>query len=648
MELFCKVIVRETGILAGMFLFLFIPRALHAEPGPESVLDLEKMKSHGRWVEVEMPDTLDLVDRARLSIHVLTNNVEPKSHYGVYQSFTYNRLPHKMYALTWNITPKNARNLPGLRSMTGNTDMLNAEYGMMKSLLNQIEEDGQMYYPFDGAGPPKGTSYPQINALTIFAMLNFMARDSNPGWKTWIDTLARGLRRTAIRVEDRAYFPMQSGIDRKGKWHFMHHNSEMPMPYTPPDEPKSDAEGLEGAAKSDQIRSMSALVKHYRLAGDEASLDTARRILKFVMKPEMWEDTSDEGYPGHEHGIWSGHFHNGTNALMGLLDIALVFNDQKLLQIVREGYDHAVRQGIVRIGWFPAWSKPTSYNRPAILEAVTEPCAMADMICLAIMMNDAGLGDYWDDVDAIMRNTLIAQQITDLERFRAVAGTEPGSEDDVMLKRFIGGFSNGSPNYQGQFDMAGCCTANGGQAIYYAWHGITRFNRGVATVNLFLNRVSPWMDVMSHVPYEGRVELHNKQAVAALVRIPRWVDRNHVQYTVNGRQVRPRNVGHSVLFQGLDKGDRIRLDFPIETYTDHYTIGGKTYEVLFKGSTVIRVKGPADNDTGPLFDGMGQPLEGSEIRLYKMYNRENYLADKAPVRMIRRFEADQLIPLGTF
>ncbi len=643
-----KYMNRGIVVMVGIFLLLVVPVIPHAEPAAGRVLDLEKMKPRGRWVDVELPDTLDLVDHAELSVNVLTNNVEPQNHYGVYQSFTYNRLPCKMHALTWNITPKNARNLPGLRAMTGMTDKLDIEYGMMETFLNQIEDDGQMYYPFDGAGPPRGTSYPQINALTIFAMLNFMARDQNPGWMHWIDTLAGGLRRTAIGVEDRAYFPMQSGIDKYGAWHFMHHASEMPIPYTPPDEPKSDAEGLEGAAKSDQIRSMSALVKHYRLTGNEASLETARKILKFVMKPEMWEDTSDEGYPGHEHGIWSGHFHNGTNALMGLLDIARALNDNKLLQVVREGYDHAVRQGILRIGWFPAWSKPTSYNRPAILEAVTEPCAMADMVCLAVMMSDFGQGDYWDDVDAIIRNTLIAQQITNLERFRAVAGAVPGSEDDAMLKRFLGGFSNGSPNYQGQFDMAGCCTANGGQAIYYAWHGITRFDHGVATVNMFLNRVSPWMDVMSHVPYEGRVEMYNKQAHTVLVRIPCWVDRDETRYFLNGRETHPQDVGSSVIFQDLERGDRIHLEFPVEVYTDHYTIGGNTHEVLFKGSTVIRVMGPADNDTGPLFDGMGQPVEGSEIRLYKMYDRDHYLGERAPTRKVRRFETKRLIPLGTF
>ena len=67
-------------------------------------------------------------------------------------------------------------------------------------------------------------------------------------------------------------------------------------------------------------------------------------------------------------------------------------------------------------------------------------------------------------------------------------------------------------------EMYGCCSVNGANSLYYAWHGITRFDEGVATVNLFLNRASAWMDIDSYLPYEGKVVLHNK--LARLARVP--------------------------------------------------------------------------------------------------------------------------------
>ena len=38
-------------------------------PRPEDVLDMEKMKPRGQFHESTVPDTLDLAERARLSVH---------------------------------------------------------------------------------------------------------------------------------------------------------------------------------------------------------------------------------------------------------------------------------------------------------------------------------------------------------------------------------------------------------------------------------------------------------------------------------------------------------------------------------------------------------------------------------------------------
>ena len=123
---------------------------------PETLLDKESIKPKGQWYEVTVPDTLDLVDRAELSINALIGNMEPENYYGVYQGFRLKSDPPQPHALTWNITPKNARTLPMLRAMTGSEFGMDAEFNMMRSLLEQIREDGLMYYPFDGSGPPKG------------------------------------------------------------------------------------------------------------------------------------------------------------------------------------------------------------------------------------------------------------------------------------------------------------------------------------------------------------------------------------------------------------------------------------------------------------------------------------------------------------
>ena len=52
----------------------------------------------------------------------------------------------------------------------------------------------------------------------------------------------------------------------------------------------------------------------------------------------------------------------------------------------------------------------------------------SDMIALGVRLSDAGVGDYWDDVDAVARNQLIEQQLTDaaaLERIAAQFQDQP-------------------------------------------------------------------------------------------------------------------------------------------------------------------------------------------------------------------------------
>jgi hypothetical protein len=391
----------------------------------------------------------------------------------------------------------------------------------------------------------------------------------------------------------------------------------------------SDPEGIEGATKSDLDRPLSALVDDYKFTQNAKSLSIAQRLAREILQPGMWMDTRAEGYPGNEHGMFAGHFHNNVHTLMAVLDLAEAENDGWLMEFVRQGYDQAVRNGIVRMGWFPAWTMPQKYGRPQWLRGVTEICGVANVLELAVRLTDAGLGDYWDDVDSIVRNQLLAQQISDLNLMRQVSGG--GAEHDDLLARFRGGFGAGGPtSITADCDIAGCCPGNGSHALYYAWHGITRFHEGVATVNLFLNRASPWMDVDSYLPFQGKIVLHNKQAHTAIVRIPGWVEVSRVRSFLNGRSARPVLAGRYELFEGLKPNDEIRLEFPVKEETDKYTIDGKEYRVTFRGGTVVDI---TPRDPNP--------------KDYPLYQRDYMKADKAPMHEVKRFMADRIIPLGT-
>ena len=85
---------------------------------------------------------------------------------------------------------------------------------------------------------------------------------------------------------------------------------------------------------------------------------------------------------------------------------------------------------------------------------------------LAARLSEAGIGDYWDDVDQYVRNHLIEHQWTNrqwLEETIAAGRQHPGFDPKMMteenvLERNLGAFASGSdPTWAyGWWTM--CCT----------------------------------------------------------------------------------------------------------------------------------------------------------------------------------------------
>src|SRR5262249_8204446 len=153
---------------AGAVLAVAVQSSLLAEPPvdiDQVLARKEALLPEGSDYEATVPATLDLAEQARLSLNALIGNMDPDEYYSVYQGFQLTKAsPAHPYAITWNITVKNARTLPTLRVMTGDAHGLEDEFRMLRAMLSEIQEDGLLYYPFQCQGPPKGTSYPQTNA----------------------------------------------------------------------------------------------------------------------------------------------------------------------------------------------------------------------------------------------------------------------------------------------------------------------------------------------------------------------------------------------------------------------------------------------------------------------------------------------------
>ena len=263
-------------------------------------------------------------------------------------------------------------------------------------------------------------------------------------------------------------------------------------------------------------------------------------------------------------------------ALRGILDYACPANDIKALEFVRDGYEW-LRQNICpQLGQGAHW----------------ESCCVGDLPAMAIQLTDAGMGDYWDDVEHATRNATAQAQVTDLEGIRRIGASYaerpkdarfgapddfrftrninitdpiPNLEcDDNVLERSIGAIANALTGgcYQTPNQMA-CCTANGLQGFYYAWEAAIRHNGDTSTVNLLFTRFSEWMDLISFLPYEGKVVIHNKTSKNINVRIPQGVMPGNVSLAVNGNDINnPSFCGRYLNITGLSGREEITVTFP--------------------------------------------------------------------------------------
>jgi hypothetical protein len=541
----------------------------------------------GETYHATVPDTLDLARRAELAINCLTGALDPDYGYELFFVAQFAANPpimfHEASGLPTN-NPKFAESLPMMRLMSGSTQNLDIEKGMMERILAMIHTDGLYYAPI--IGRPWHQTWDKAdddfanvygNGRLLLALLAWYQYDGNPMWMDYAKQVVRGLTSIARVDGDYAYFP-----DPKIGESFSYSKSGYPSNLP---EPTDYGFGIH-MYHSGVIRGLS---KYAKMTGDQNALTLAGKMAKWISQPKMWGvNTESAAIASGEKGHFGGHFHAHVASLRGILEYALVANDNNLKEFARNGYDYARNYGIALIGWFPENCSQGQH---------CESCCIADMVGLAAKLSEAGIGDYWDDVDRYSRNQLVEQQFISHDLLQTLAEHSPASHaeppvstSDRVIDRNIGGFAgHGDLDKLPNSWIMHCCTGNATQALFYAWDNIVKDNgKGAIQVNLLLNRASPWVDIDSWLPYEGKILLHNKTAKSFLIRIPSWTRRDEVKCKVNSKEIEPLWAGNYILVGVfLKPNDIIEITFPVVDWTSRATLEGDLYTLSMRGNTLV-------------------------------------------------------------
>ena len=599
----------------------------------------------GERYEAVIPDTLDLQERARLVIHALTEATDPLADYEPYYIINFCSNPPSMKHNCWfHVFPKYLEAVVLMRLISGSEQNLDVERRWMEVALKSQAEDGLIYTPLQGrpwglrdaklmTGGIKGGVRREGNYLLqpfgmgrmLSAMCLFAIRDGSSLWKDAVRKLVDGLIRLAVDRGDIAYYWPTCIIAAKN--------------------PPTGGEVSTPAANGESSRIPHGLVHAYRLLGYEPGLILAKKIITYLRRYYYTEKGEFLRTPDDS---MMAHFHEHSNGLLVMAEYAKTVDDEELMEFVVRSFEYAKRLGCALegpmygevkiprtnpIGYFPEYVNSPEWEG-------SEICEVADMIALALFLSEQGIGDYWDDADRWIRNMLAEGQLLSTDWIYRISETRlinsrdfppsvvgPYESAERVPERVLGSFAgwpaandwyvgNGSGIMQ-------CCTTNAARTVYWIWERILRYNEGKLRVNLLLNRASPWADVDSYIPYQGKVQVKIKIPCELSIRIPEWVSPNKVCCQVQGKERSLSFDGRYAQVGEVKPHNVVTLTFPIKEKTYVVHIEKQRFTLIQKGNEVVSIFPPG--------------------RLHPLYQREHYRNSTPRWKRITRFVSDEQI-----
>lgn len=350
-----------------------------------------------------------------------------------------------------------------------------------------------------------------------------------------------------------------------------------------------------------------------RLLGSEAALEAAHWVVNRSIKH------SPTFPPNNVFGP-NGHMHGNLRAMVGAADYALATGDPELYSRMDAVYRFVKSTG-TRFGYLPE-----AVNQRTSAMIGCETCALMDFAGIGVTLANHGHPEYWGDMERLARNHYVESQVTDgawLEAGNtsgaARADTEQFSWREIG-QRIVGAWAGwSSPNhilaYRETLNahwggaelrdkvraLQNCCGGSGVHGLFILWKNAARFEDGVLSVNLHLDKRLPQAEIRGEQPYRGRLRIAMQADANVQVRIPEFTRADAMLAAVTGgpsagaERPAARASGNYLELGQFQAGDQIQVDYPLPIYSEDITVGNPgyhqwPYRVTWKGDTVISVE----------------------------------------------------------
>jgi hypothetical protein len=593
----------------------------------------------GERYEALVPDTLDLAQEAGKIVNFLTRAVSPRrTDYAVYHLMHLGYNPAILEVCDGGLQNQNAKWAEAvipLRVMSGSTLNKGGERAVVGALVRITGKDGLCYVPvknrpwaiFDPVTEKLGQPYADMfgEGRQLRAYATWYQHDKDPFWRKLAERKINRLREISIQKGDTCYFKMARGYS---PW-YKETGKGAVVALGDVGEVYNAMEG--GAAANIVCWAPQAAATWYKLTGYEPALELARGLAQYLYRDKVFYDDRTQSFSLMSSAFW-------THCMNSLLSYALIAGDREMIKWVKVGFEQFV--------------EINDPGHTGIMPWGTYGCTGADMTQVALMLSCNGYGNYWEQIDRWTRNgffnRLIEQE--DVEKNHALPFWRGGDPHNPLAFKSGAFYMRGKPpiplnqplpgelhqpddaieRCMGSFHAPGCCNGNMARAVYLIWDSILEKSGRDLRVNLLLNRASPWADLDSYLPFEGKAVIRIRQGKHRLVvRIPEWTDWDKVRCSVAGKERRFAWLSDGYIDLGdVMAKDEVTVSFPLREWVVKNRIvapsGLVDFTATFKANTVTEV----DNEkvTFPIARHTKYRASNvSQFRLQRLASQEKFI-----------------------
>lgn len=543
-----------------------------------------------------------------LGLNYLTNNPDRLNCRPYFDVYFYDRMCFRGNKPTathscWDFGDVGARFIKAhiyTRKALGIIEPSEVELKIKDLLLTCFKEDGLIHRPFEsypGWNPEHEDMHMWDQGQTALCLSAWYESTGDEAVKITMDKLVEGLWNIAEKKADFMFFPKEAM--KKGKWV----------------DPKT---GAQVCATGECI---AGLANWAKITGNAMAMELASNLTRGLFQEYPFRIFNEDGSFAYQPkstiaGLKFVHCHGRTQALIGMIQLAIIKNDSSEILRCKQILDWFL-QYCSSFGWCPEHF-PTGSGHWG------EICTTVDVIEAAALLASTGYTEYWNVVERYVRNHLAETQITDIAPFEHLiqvddkdgepcyaSSAKKGyyesssgiwtdalsfgieSEDifrtyQDVLTRNIGG-SEGAvwvDEHRGIY-VSGCCSPRMIDGFYIAQQNITSQTKSGFRVNMLLTGETEDACIRSDDPEFGRVAITTKKAGTVEIQMPDWLEESDIMQ-VN----RPyRFINGCIVTEHLQPDDQVNIDYKLRETSINETISEDEYIITYRGNTVVKIEG---------------------------------------------------------